>query len=84
MAPITGTANKEAVLNPGEYDAETCLGGIITVCYGGEIYKPMPGQFVFLSAPKALTDYFRASVALVKAEAEYDAARERWEKSFTP
>jgi hypothetical protein len=72
-------ANKEAVLNPGEYDADACLGGIITVCYSGEMYKPVLGQYVFLSAPKALTDYFRASVALVRAETEYNAARERWE-----
>jgi hypothetical protein len=60
------------------------MGGVITVCYGGEIYRPMPGQYGFLSAPRVLMDYFRASVALVKAEAEYNAAREKWEKSFTP
>jgi hypothetical protein len=77
-------ANENAVLNPGKYDARADASGVITVCYSGEIYRPMPGQYGFLSAPKALTDYFTASVALVKAQAGYDAAKEKWEKSFTP
>jgi hypothetical protein len=84
MVPIPGTANKKAMLNPGEYDAKADMGGIITVCYSGEIYRPMLGQYGFLSAPRVLMDYFRASIALVKAEAEYNTAKEKWEKSFRP
>jgi hypothetical protein len=84
MAPIPGTANKKAVLNPGTYKAKADAGGIITVCYSGEIYKPMPGQYVFLSAPKALMDYFTAAVALAKAQTEYNATKEKWQKLFTP
>jgi hypothetical protein len=84
LVPLHCRSRPATTLKPGEYEAEADVAGIIHVTHEDRYYRPMPGQYVFLSAPRALLDYFTATVALVKAQAEYNAAKEKWEKSFTP
>ena len=80
LIPISGILNSRISLDPGDYDADAVRSGIITVSRENEIFNPKPGQFVFLTAPEALLDYYRAAVALVKAQAEYNSAQKKWEK----
>ncbi|GHV90415.1 hypothetical protein AGMMS50268_09180 [Spirochaetia bacterium] len=82
LIPLYRRLKTVSTLEPGEYEAEADTAGIIHITHEGRYYRPMPGQYVFLSAPQALLDYFTATVALVKAQVEYEATKEKWQKTF--
>ena len=71
LTSIRRDPKKRNYLKPGEYDAEVNKGGTLCIHTQYGDYVPLPGQFEFIKAPKALLKYWRATFALLEAQEEY-------------
>jgi hypothetical protein len=80
--PIHEELEGKTTLPPGEYEANVGKDGMIAVYKDGGSYLPSPGTFEFIKVDKDLLNYWRASVAVIKAQQDYKNARSEFVRYF--